>query len=51
VLIARPVLGQSNGDKLLVGFTKLGNLLGLIDLGEASGFAKHREWLGRRGNG
>jgi hypothetical protein len=48
VLIAGSVLGRSDGDELLVGFTRLGNLFGLIDRGEVSGSAKHRVWLGRR---
>jgi hypothetical protein len=48
VLIAGSVLGHSDGDELLVGFTRLGNLLGLIDRGEVSGNAEHRVWLGRR---
>lgn len=48
VLIAGSVLGERDGDELLVGFTRLGNLFGLIDRGEVSGTAKHRVWLGRR---
>ena len=45
-MIKRPVL--ESGGKLLVGFTRLGNLFGLIDRGEVSGSARHRVWLGRR---
>ena len=48
VLIAGSVIGHSDSDELLVGFTRLGNLLGLIDRGEVPGAAKHRVWLGRR---
>jgi hypothetical protein len=48
VLIAGSVHGRSDGDELLVGFTRLGNLFGLIDRGEVPGAAKHEVWLGRR---
>jgi hypothetical protein len=51
VLIAGPVLGRSDGDELLVGFTRLGNLFGLIDRGDVPGLAKHLVWLGRRDAG
>jgi hypothetical protein len=48
VLVAGSVLGERDGDELLVGFTRLGNLFGLIDRGEVPGAEKHRVWLGRR---
>lgn len=48
VLISGSVLGRSDRDELLVGFTRLGNLFGLIDRGEVLGSATHRLWLGRR---
>jgi hypothetical protein len=48
VIVTRPVLGSSGADELLVGFTRLGSLLGLLDRGDVSGAATHRVWLGRR---
>jgi hypothetical protein len=32
----------------LVGFTRLGNLLGLLDRGEVKETARHLAWVGRR---
>jgi hypothetical protein len=48
VLVAGSAIGGRPGDELLVGFTRLGNLLGLLDRGEVPGNALHRVWLGRR---
>ncbi len=48
VIVAGPVLGSAGTDELLVGFTRLGNLLGLLDRGDVPGSSKHGVWLGRR---
>jgi hypothetical protein len=48
VVVAGSAMGGRPGDELIVGFTRLGNLLGLLDRGDVSGAAKHRVWLGRR---
>lgn len=48
VLVAGSAIGGRPGDELLVGFTRLGNLLGLLDRGEVPGNTLHRVWLGRR---
>jgi hypothetical protein len=47
ILIAGEVLGTSLDDECLVGFTRLGNLLGLLDRQEVPEAARHRVWLGR----
>jgi len=47
ILIAGGVLGSSSTDECLVGFTRLGNPLGLLDRQEVSEAARHRVWLGR----
>src|ERR1700683_2610810 len=48
VLIAGSVVGSSIEDECLIGFTRLGNLLGLLDRREIPESARHRVWLGRR---
>jgi hypothetical protein len=48
ILVAGSAIGGRPGDELLVGFTRLGNLLGLLDRGELDGAAMHRIWFGRR---
>jgi len=47
ILIAGEVLGLSLDNECLVGFTRLGNLLGLLDRQEVPETARHRVWLGR----
>lgn len=47
VMVAGEVLGSSVGYELLVGFTRLGNLLGLLDRDEVSEVRKHLVWVGR----
>jgi hypothetical protein len=42
-----PLLGTSVGYELLVGFTRLGNLLGLLDRKEVAEVQKHLVWVGR----
>jgi hypothetical protein len=47
ILIAGEALGSSLTNVCLVGFTRLGNLLGLLDRQEVPEGARHRVWLGR----
>jgi hypothetical protein len=47
VLIAGDLLGGSPGFELLVGFTRLGNLLGMLDREEVPEAQKHLVWVGR----
>jgi hypothetical protein len=47
ILVAGEVIGSSLGNECLVGFSRLGNLLGLIDRQEVPEAAHHRVWLGR----
>jgi len=47
ILIAGEVLRLSLDNECLVGFTRLGNLLGLLDRLEVVEAARHRVWLGR----
>jgi hypothetical protein len=47
ILIAGEVMGLSLDNECLVGFTRLGNLLGLLDRQEVPEAARHRVWLGR----
>jgi hypothetical protein len=49
ILIAGEVLGSSLDNQCLAGFTRLGNLLGLLDRQEVLETARHRVWLGRGG--
>ena len=48
VMVAGDVLGTNVGYQLLVGFTRLGNLLGLLDRQEVPELEKHLMWVGRR---
>jgi hypothetical protein len=47
VMVAGEVLGSNVGYELLVGFTRLGNLLGLLDRQEVPEERKHLLWVGR----
>jgi hypothetical protein len=47
VLVAGDLLGGRSGFELLVGYTRLGNLLGLLDRQEVSETKKHLVWVGR----
>jgi hypothetical protein len=47
VLIATNLLGGSSGFELLVGFTRLGNLLGMLDREEVPETQKHLVWIGQ----
>ena len=46
VMVTGNVLGTNAGDELLVGFTRLGNLLGLLDRQELPETHKHLVWVG-----
>jgi len=48
VLVTGEVTGTSLDTQCLVGFTRLGNLLGLLDRQEVPEAARHRVWVGRR---
>jgi hypothetical protein len=48
ILVAGEVIGSPVACECLVGFTRLGNLLGLLDRQELSEAAVHRVWLGRQ---
>lgn len=48
VMVAGEVLGSNVGFELLVGFTRLGNLLGLLDREEIPEAKKHLVWMGRK---
>ena len=45
-MVAGEVLGTNIGYELLVGYTRLGNLLGLLDRQEISEVARHLVWVG-----
>jgi hypothetical protein len=47
VMVAGDVLGSSVGYELLVGFTRLGNLLGVLDREEVPEVQRHLVWVGR----
>jgi hypothetical protein len=47
VMVAGEVLGTNIGYELLVGFTRLGNLLGLLDREDVAEVQKHLVWIGR----
>jgi hypothetical protein len=47
VMVAGEVLGSNVGYELLVGHTRLGSLLGLLDRQEVPDFKKHLVWVGR----
>jgi hypothetical protein len=46
ILVAGNVTGSTLDNQCLVGFTRLGNLLGLLDRGDVAEAARHRAWLG-----
>jgi hypothetical protein len=47
ILIAGEVMGTTLDNECLVGFSRLGNLLGLLDRQEVPEAVRHRVWLGR----
>ena len=47
VIVAGDALGTNIGYELLVGYTRLGNLLGLLDREEVPEISKHLVWVGR----
>jgi hypothetical protein len=47
VMVAGEVMGSLVGIELLVGYTRLGNLLGLLDREEVPEVALHLVWVGR----
>jgi len=46
IVVAGDVTGTALGKECLVGFTRLGNLLGLLDRQDIPEYATHRVWLG-----
>jgi hypothetical protein len=46
ILVSDQVIGSPLADECLVGFTRLGNLLGLLDRQDIPEYATHRVWLG-----
>jgi hypothetical protein len=48
VIVSGDLLGGGAGFELLVGYTRLGNLLGMLDREEVTEANKHLVWLGRR---
>lgn len=48
ILVEGALLGVPLEYVMLVGFTRFGNLLGLLDRQEISEFRPHRVWVGRR---
>jgi hypothetical protein len=47
VVVSGDLLGGGTGFALLVGYTRLGNLLGMLDREEIAEAQKHLVWLGR----
>jgi hypothetical protein len=47
IIVAGEIFGSPLGNECLVGFTRLGNLLGLLDRQEIPESCVHRIWLGR----
>jgi hypothetical protein len=47
VTVSGDLLGGGSGFELLVGYTRLGNLLGLLDRQEVKETQKHLVWVGR----
>jgi hypothetical protein len=47
VVVGSELLGGGAGFELLVGFTRLGNLLGMLDREEVKEAQKHLVWVGR----
>jgi len=48
VVVSGDLLGDGAGFELLVGYTRLGNLLGMLDREEVPESKKHLVWLGRQ---
>jgi hypothetical protein len=48
VVVSVDLLGGGSGNELLVGYTRLGNLLGMLDREEVKEAKKHLVWVGRR---
>jgi hypothetical protein len=48
ILVTGEVTGSGFEYELLVGFTRLGNLLGLLDRQEVPEMKRHRVWVGSR---
>jgi hypothetical protein len=46
VIVSGELLGGGQGFELLVGYTRLGNLLGLLDREEIKETQKHLVWVG-----
>jgi len=51
VIVAGDLLGGGSGFELLVGCTRLGNLVGLLDREEVPEVKKHVVWVGKRMEG
>ncbi len=51
VLVTGEVVDRLAAYELLVGFTRLGNLLGLMDREEVPSYTRHRVWIGSRFSG
>ena len=47
VVVSGDLLGGGAGFQLLVGYTRLGNLLGMLDRQEVTEIQKHLVWVGR----
>jgi hypothetical protein len=47
VIVAGDLLGGGSGLELLVGYTRLGNLLGTLDRQEVAETKKHLVWVGQ----
>jgi hypothetical protein len=47
VIVAGDLLGGGSGLELLVGYTRLGNLLGMLDRQEVSEVQRHLVWVAR----
>jgi hypothetical protein len=47
VIVSGDLLGGGAGFQLLVGYTRLGNLLGMLDREEVKEAQKHLVWVGR----
>lgn len=50
ILVTGGVTGSGFEYELLVGFTRLGNLLGLLDRQDVPELHRHRVWVGERGD-
>jgi hypothetical protein len=48
LLVSGGVVGRSLAYELLVGFARLGNLLGLMDRGDVPAATRHRVWVGEK---